>query len=70
MIDDATVHHVARLARLRLAPDEEERMRAELSGILEHVERIQALELDDVPPTTHVIELQNVMRTDSSAVIS
>ena len=64
MIDDATVHHVARLARLRLAPDEEERMRAELSGILEHVERIQALELDEVPPTTHVIELQNVLRAD------
>ena len=39
-------------------------MRDELSGILEHVERIQALDLDDVPPTTHVIELQNVMRDD------
>ena len=66
MIDDATVHHVARLARLRLAPDEEERMRAELSGILEHVERIQALELDEVPPTTHVIELENVLRPDET----
>jgi aspartyl-tRNA(Asn)/glutamyl-tRNA(Gln) amidotransferase subunit C len=64
VIDDATVHHVARLARLRLAPDEEERMREELSGILEHVERIQALDLEDVPPTTHVIERQNVMRDD------
>lgn len=64
MIDDATVHHVARLARLRLAPDEEERMREELSGILEHVERIQALDLEGVPPTTHVIERQNVMRED------
>ena len=64
MIDDATVHHVARLARVRLAPAEEERMRAELSGILEHVERIQSLELDEVPPTTHVIELENVMRAD------
>ena len=64
MIDDATVRHVARLARLRLGPDEEERMRAELSGILDHVDRIQALELDDVPPTTHVVELQNVQRED------
>ena len=65
MIDDATVRHVARLARLRLEPDEEARMREELSGILEHVERIQSLDLDDVPPTTHVIELQNVWRQDA-----
>ncbi len=64
MIDDATVYHVARLARLRLEPDEEARMRDELSGILEHVERIQALDLEGVPPTTHVIELQNVVRDD------
>jgi aspartyl-tRNA(Asn)/glutamyl-tRNA(Gln) amidotransferase subunit C len=65
VIDDATVRHVARLARLRLEPDEEERMREELSGILEHVDRIQSLDLDDVPPTTHVIELQNVWRRDA-----
>jgi aspartyl-tRNA(Asn)/glutamyl-tRNA(Gln) amidotransferase subunit C len=65
VIDDATVRHVARLARLRLGPEEEERMRSELSGILDHVERIQALDLEDVPPTTHVIELQNVLRADA-----
>ncbi len=64
MIDDATVRHVARLARLHLEPQEEDRMREELSGILDHVERIQSLDLDDVPPTTHVIERQNVMRDD------
>jgi aspartyl-tRNA(Asn)/glutamyl-tRNA(Gln) amidotransferase subunit C len=64
MIDAAFVYHIARLARLRLEPDEEERMREELSGILEHVERIQALDLGDVPPTTHVIELENVVRDD------
>jgi len=64
VIDDATVRHVARLARLRLTPTEEERMRQELSGILEHVDRIQALDLDDVPPTTHVVGLVNVLRDD------
>lgn len=64
MIDETTVRHVARLARLRLAADEEERMVEELSGILGHVDRIQALELDDVEPTTHVVELENVMRDD------
>lgn len=64
MIDDATVRHVARLARLHLDPDEERRMRLELSGILEHIDAIQALDLDDVPPTTHVISLENVTRED------
>lgn len=64
MIDDATVRHVARLARLHLDPDEQHRMGIELSGILEHVDAIQALPLDDVPPTTHVISLENVMRDD------
>ena len=64
MIDDATVRHVARLARLHLEPDEEHRMGLELSGILEHVDAIQALDLDRVPPTTHVISLENVMRDD------
>jgi aspartyl-tRNA(Asn)/glutamyl-tRNA(Gln) amidotransferase subunit C len=64
VIDDATVRHVARLARLHLDPDEERRMGVELSGILEHVDLIQALDLDDVPPTTHVVSLVNVMRDD------
>ena len=64
VIDDATVRHVARLARLHLEPDEVTRMKAELSGILEHVDVSQALDLDDVPPTPHVIELENVMRED------
>lgn len=64
MIDDATVWHVARLARLHLDPDEEARMGAELSTILAHVDLIQELDLDDVPPTTHVVSLENVMRED------
>jgi len=64
VIDEATVRHVARLARLHLVPDEERRRGVELSGILEHVDVIQSLDLDDVEPTTHVISLENVMRDD------
>ena len=55
---------MARLARLQLTDDEVERMSAELSGILEHVERISSLDLDGVEPTAHVIELENVLRPD------
>ncbi len=39
-------------------------MKDELSVILGHVDAIQALDLDDVPPTTHVLSLENVMRDD------
>jgi aspartyl-tRNA(Asn)/glutamyl-tRNA(Gln) amidotransferase subunit C len=64
VIDREQVLHVARLARLELGPEEVERMAGELSSILEHVERISALDLDGVPPTSHVVTLENVMRPD------
>jgi len=64
VIDEATVRHVARLARLGLGDEEVERMRRELSVILEHVERIQSLDLAGVPPTSHVVGLENVLRDD------
>jgi aspartyl-tRNA(Asn)/glutamyl-tRNA(Gln) amidotransferase subunit C len=64
VIDREQVLHVARLARLRLSDEEVERMAGELSGILEHVDRIAELELDDVEPTAHVVDLENVLRPD------
>ncbi|MGI8462131.1 MAG: Asp-tRNA(Asn)/Glu-tRNA(Gln) amidotransferase subunit GatC [Solirubrobacterales bacterium] len=57
--------HVARLARLELSEEEEvERMSRELSGILEHVDRISELDLDETEPTSHVVALENVLRPD------
>ena len=64
MIDRGQVLHVARLARLRLSDEEVERMASELSGILEHVDRIAALDLDGVEPTSHVVALENMLRAD------
>ena len=64
MIEREQVLHVAKLARLRLSEAEVERMAGELSGILEHVDRIGELELDEVEPTSHVVELENVLRAD------
>ncbi len=64
VIERDQVLHVAKLARLRLSEEEVERMAGELSGILDHVDRIAALDLDDVPPTSHVVELENVLRAD------
>lgn len=64
MIDREQVLHVARLARLRLDEGEVETMAGELSGILEHVDRIAELDLEGVEPTSHVVALENVLRAD------
>jgi aspartyl-tRNA(Asn)/glutamyl-tRNA(Gln) amidotransferase subunit C len=64
VIERDQVLHVARLARLRLSEPEVETMAAELSGILEHVDRIGKLDLEGVEPTSHVVELENVWRPD------
>ena len=64
VIDREQVLHVAKLARLKLTEPEVERMATELSGILQHVERISELDLDGVEPTSHVIALENVFRPD------
>jgi len=64
MIDRADVLHVARLARLELSDAEVERMAAELSAVLGHMEKISELDLEGVEPTARVVELENVLRPD------
>jgi aspartyl-tRNA(Asn)/glutamyl-tRNA(Gln) amidotransferase subunit C len=64
MIDRAQVLHVARLARLRLEEDEVERMSRELSAVLDHIEKISELDLQGVPPTSHVVQVENALRAD------
>jgi aspartyl-tRNA(Asn)/glutamyl-tRNA(Gln) amidotransferase subunit C len=65
MIDREQVLHVARLARLRLSDEETERMSRELSTILDHIEKISELDLEGVEPTSHVVEVENVLREDA-----
>jgi len=66
VIDRDQVLHVAKLARLNLSQEEVERMASELSGILDHVEHINELDLDDVEPTSHVVAVENVLRPDEA----
>jgi len=58
------VQHVAQLAALRLSPDELEKMRAQLSNILDYIDILKEVDVSDVPPTAQVTELLNVMRAD------
>jgi aspartyl-tRNA(Asn)/glutamyl-tRNA(Gln) amidotransferase subunit C len=58
------VAHVARLARLELADDELDMFTEQLGAVLDHAADVEALELDDVPPTSHPYPLKNVLRAD------
>jgi aspartyl-tRNA(Asn)/glutamyl-tRNA(Gln) amidotransferase subunit C len=58
------VRHIARLARLALSDDEVERMRDQLSSILDHFQVLSEIDTDGVPPTAHSFELSNVERPD------
>ncbi len=58
------VLHVARLARLRLDPEELERMRSQLSAILDHIAMLQEVDVSGVPPTAQVTNLVTVLRPD------
>ena len=64
MIDADEVRKVARLARLQLSDEEIEPMARELSSVLDHIEKIGELELEDVPPTSHVVEVTGALRAD------
>lgn len=64
MLEREQVVHVARLARLALDEGELQKMASELSAVLDHVDRIRELDLGDVEPTSHVVDVAGVMRAD------
>ena len=64
MLTPEEVEHVARLARLALAPDELETMRRQLSGVLAHIDRLNEVDTSAIPPTAQVFALQDVLRPD------
>jgi aspartyl-tRNA(Asn)/glutamyl-tRNA(Gln) amidotransferase subunit C len=63
-IDREQVLHVARLARLALSEEELERLGAQLNDILAAVGKVAELDLEDVPPTSHPLDLANVWADD------
>ena len=61
---DIDISHVARLARLRLSPDELELYGRQCRELLEHVARIQAVDTEGVEPTSHPLPMVNRFRED------
>jgi aspartyl-tRNA(Asn)/glutamyl-tRNA(Gln) amidotransferase subunit C len=58
------VLHVARLARLELSDDEVAKFQEQLSDILAAVSKVSELDLSDVPPTAHPLEIANAWAED------
>jgi aspartyl-tRNA(Asn)/glutamyl-tRNA(Gln) amidotransferase subunit C len=65
-MDEATVRHVATLARLKLDDDEIARLAGELSKITEYIDQLGQLDLKKVEPTVHPAAELNVYRDDES----
>ena len=52
------------LARIGLDPGDEDFYGEQLSGILAHIDRLQQVDTDDIPPTAQVVEIVNQLRED------
>ena len=63
-IDRATVQHVAKLSRLALTEQELDLFQAQLSDILNHIDKLKALDTTGVEPLSHPLGLRNVFRDD------
>jgi aspartyl-tRNA(Asn)/glutamyl-tRNA(Gln) amidotransferase subunit C len=60
------VEYIANLSRLEITEEEKEEYTKQLSEILEHVNRLQKLNTDNIEPTFYTIDMKNVMREDKN----
>ena len=64
MISKEEVKHIAKLARLGLSDKEIGEFQKELSKILNYIEKLKEVDISNVKPTSHSIQVENVMRED------
>jgi len=58
------VEHVANLARLQFDEEEKEKLAEQLEKILDYIDQLNELDTANIPPTSHVIPMKNVVRPD------
>jgi aspartyl-tRNA(Asn)/glutamyl-tRNA(Gln) amidotransferase subunit C len=63
-IDVAEVEYVAKLARLSINPEDKPVMAKQLAGILDYIDKLNQLDTKKIPPTTHILQINNVYRED------
>jgi len=61
---DFSIDDLAALARIELGDSEKKKLAGDLANILKYVEQINELDLEDVEPTSHVLDIENVFRED------
>ncbi|PLS17004.1 Asp-tRNA(Asn)/Glu-tRNA(Gln) amidotransferase GatCAB subunit C [Bacillus sp. M6-12] len=60
------VKHVAHLARLAVTEEEAEKFTQQLDAIISFAEQLNELDTDNVEPTSHVLNMKNVLREDKA----
>ncbi len=68
MHPNLTIRDVADLAKIAIPPEEEPRLAADFAQMLQFAQSLQALDLADVPPTAHIVPVENVLREDTPHV--
>ena len=63
-LDKKEVLHVAKLARLTLSPEEEEKFAKQLSQVVEYIGQLAEVNTEGVEPTSQTTGLTDVFRTD------
>ena len=63
---DFDVNYVAQLARLKLSPDEQQQLGAQLGDILGYIEKLKEVDVSGVEPTAHPFPLVNITRPDET----
>lgn len=64
MISRKEVQHIVKLARLNITKKEEEKLSKELSLILNYIEKLKEINVQEIEPTSHPLEIENVTRED------
>ena len=65
---EVDLSRVARLARIELTQEEEQRISPQIAEVLQYVEKLRELNVEDAEPTAHAIPLDNVLREDELKV--
>ena len=64
MIDKSEVKDIAKLAEIELGREELEKVIPLLNNILDHIDTVNSADTENIKPTSHVIDINNVFRED------
>jgi aspartyl-tRNA(Asn)/glutamyl-tRNA(Gln) amidotransferase subunit C len=63
-IDKAVVQYAANLSRIEISQEELQVLSVQLAGILDFIDKLKQVDVEQVPPTSHILPINNVLRRD------